>query len=96
MVARKSAALHEQFEQLELGFSLFEGFFPGGGVVPLPLNIGKIVGPCSCVGSMCSTLCTECMDVMRLVLMACTMDAAPINIERYMRLAYTMHAWRSI
>ena len=36
--------------------------FSGGGVGPLPLNIGKIVGPCSCVGSMCSTLCTECID----------------------------------
>ena len=48
---------------LNSGFSLFNGFFfPGGGMGPLPLNIGKIVGPCSCVGSMCSTLCTECMD----------------------------------
>ena len=26
----------------ELGFSLLKGFFPGGGVGPLPLNIGKI------------------------------------------------------
>ena len=39
-----SAALNEQFEQLELGLSLFKGFFPGGVVGPLSGDLAMSAG----------------------------------------------------
>ena len=60
----RESLLHFVYNLSSLNRSVFPFLkvFSRRGVSPLPLKIGKIVGPCSCVGCMCCTLCTECTD----------------------------------
>ena len=79
VVARKSAALHEQFEQLELDFSLFKGFFSRRRCGPTSSKYRQNSSPCSC-GGIVHCVLNVSMDEANADGMH-KMDAAPINIK---------------